>query len=89
MLIALAPILATKLAAWEGRGHGDLLRSLDIHDLIVLADGRPELTDELANQPEDLRIYVVDRLAKLIEHPYFLGLAESAPRTWPARGRAG
>jgi hypothetical protein len=71
-------ILATKLAAWERRGHGDLLRSLDIHDIIVLADGRPELTDELANQPEDLRAYVVDRLANLTEHPYFDGLAESA-----------
>jgi nucleotidyltransferase AbiEii toxin of type IV toxin-antitoxin system len=71
-------ILATKLAAWEGRGNGDLLRSLDVHDLIVLADGRPELADELANQLEDVRAYVVDRLGELIDHPYFDGLAESA-----------
>jgi hypothetical protein len=71
-------ILATKLAAWEGRGHGDLLRSLDVHDIVVLADGRPELADELATQPEDLRAYVSDRLGALIEHPYFHGLAESA-----------
>lgn len=71
-------VLATKLAAWEGRGHGDLLSSLDVHDIIVLVDGRPELADELANQPEDLRAYVVDRLGELIDHPYFDGLTESA-----------
>lgn len=71
-------ILATKLAAWEGRGDGDLLRSLDVHDVIVLADGRSEFAEELANQPEDLRAYVVDGLGELIDHPYFDGLAESA-----------
>jgi len=41
-------ILATKLAAWEGRGSGDLLGSLDVHDVIVLADGRSELAGERA-----------------------------------------
>jgi hypothetical protein len=71
-------ILATKLAAWEGRGNGDLVRSLDVHDIIVLADGRRELADELSRQPEDLRAYVAYRIGQLIDHPYFDGLAESA-----------
>ena len=46
---AVAPplVIATKLAAWRGRGHGDILRSLDVHDLVVLINGRPELADEL------------------------------------------
>jgi hypothetical protein len=34
-------IIATKLAAWKGRGKGDMLRSLDLHDILVLLDGRP------------------------------------------------
>ena len=34
--------------AWLGRGGGDVLKSLDVHDIIVLVDGRPELIDELA-----------------------------------------
>ena len=39
---------ATKLAAWKGRGKGDLLRSLDVHDILILLDGRGELPDEIA-----------------------------------------
>lgn len=36
------PVLlaATKFCAWKGRGRGDLLRSLDIHDVLILIDGR-------------------------------------------------
>ena len=32
-------IIATKLAAWKGRGNDDMLRSLDLHDILVLIDG--------------------------------------------------
>lgn len=64
---AVAPpvVVATKVAAWLGRGGGDLLRSLDVHDLIVLVDGRPELIGELAVQPEELRDYVANELTSL------------------------
>lgn len=37
-------IVATKLAAWHGRGNGDMLRSLDLHDILVLVDGDPSLS---------------------------------------------
>jgi predicted nucleotidyltransferase len=40
-------IVATKLAAWRGRGRGDVLASLDLHDVIALIDGRPEFSGEL------------------------------------------
>lgn len=71
-------ILATKLAAWKGRGSGDLLRSLDVHDIIVLTDGRAELANEVARQPEDLRAYIAGHLRQLASHPYFADLLESA-----------
>ncbi len=47
---AVAPsiVVGTKLAAWRGRGNDDVLTSLDVHDVVVLIDGRPELGDELA-----------------------------------------
>lgn len=54
--VAPAVVIATKLAAWLGRGHGDLLRSLDLHDIIVLINGRTELIDELSTQNDDLRL---------------------------------
>ncbi|HEX4304846.1 MAG TPA: hypothetical protein VHZ54_02310 [Solirubrobacterales bacterium] len=36
-----APLVATKLCAWKGRGGGDALASLDVHDVLTLIDGRP------------------------------------------------
>jgi predicted nucleotidyltransferase len=70
---AVAPpvVVATKLAAWLGRGAGDVLTSLDVHDIIVLVDGRPELVDELAGQPEELRDFVGAELASLRDADYF------------------
>ena len=77
---AVAPplVIATKLAAWRGRGHGDILRSLDVHDIVVLINGRPELADELAGQGDELRTYVAQELAALIDEPYFGYVVESA-----------
>jgi hypothetical protein len=64
-------VIATKLAAWRGRGHGDILRSLDVHDIVVLSNGRPELADEPATQGVELRTYVAQELAALLAEPYF------------------
>jgi hypothetical protein len=77
---AVAPplVIAAKLAAWRGRGHGDIIRSLDVHDIIVLINGRPELADELAAQADELRTYVGQELAALIDEPYFEYVIESA-----------
>lgn len=75
-------MLATKLAAWRGRGRGDALRSLDVHDVIVLADGRPELADELAAAPEDLRGYVASELMALNGHRDFDSVVESALQSY-------
>jgi hypothetical protein len=71
-------IIATKLVAWKGRGNNDLLRSLDLHDILVLIDGRPELSEEINGQGSDLRTYIAVELAKVIDDPYFGYLAESA-----------
>ena len=77
---AVAPpvVVATKLAAWLGRGGGDVLTSLDVHDIVVLIDGRPELIDELAAQPEDLRDFVAAELASLREVNYFEYVVQGA-----------
>ncbi len=71
-------IIATKLAAWNGRGKEDLLRSLDLHDVLVLVDGRVELREEQSKEPPELRRYVANELATVGEHPYFGDLLESA-----------
>ena len=66
-----AVLLATKLAAWRGRGNDDVLRSLDAHDIVVLINGRPELVEELSQEDRDLGVYVVNELSALNEDPYF------------------
>lgn len=66
-----ATLVATKLCAWRGRGKGDLLRSLDVHDVLTLVDGRPELTAEIEAARPDLRAYVRDELVQLQAERYF------------------
>jgi hypothetical protein len=66
-----APLVAIKLCAWKGRGKGDLLRSLDIHDVLTLVDGRPELVAEIQAAQPSLRAYVQDELAQLRTETYF------------------
>jgi hypothetical protein len=56
-------LLATKLAAWGDRGGGDILGSLDVHDVVVLADGRPQLIDEVRAASPELAAYVREALA--------------------------
>lgn len=77
--------IATKLAAWEGRGAGDVLGSLDVHDILVLINGRLELEDELAAHSAALRHYVRSGLAALMEDAYFDYAIQDAVREY---GRA-
>ncbi len=83
-------VVATKLAAWKGRGKNDLLRSEDIHDILVLVNGRPELADELVEQPVDLQQYVTAELEALRNDPYFDYAVSDAVRGYGsvAKGRA-
>jgi hypothetical protein len=84
---AIPPMLvATKLCAWKGRGGGDLLRSLDVHDVLVLFDGRSELVGELRASPPTLRDYVVSELAELRAQSYFDYAVEGATASYGPLG---
>lgn len=79
-------LVATKLCAWNGRGKGDILRSLDVHDVLALIDGRPELSAELLAARPDLRGYVREELGKLVADPYFEYAIDSAVAGYGAVG---
>jgi len=64
-------LVATKLSAWKGRGSGDLIGSLDVHDILTLFDGRPELTTEIEASESWLRQFLHAELAELQAEPYF------------------
>jgi hypothetical protein len=59
--------VATKLEAFRSRGNDDLWSSHDIGDVIVLADGRPALVDEMRSVPQDVRQFVANVLHGLFE----------------------
>jgi hypothetical protein len=79
-------LVATKLCAWKGRGGGDLLPSLDIHDVLTLIDGRPELIEEVASAPPDLRTYIRDELSELHAEDYFDYAVQSATASYGPMG---
>ncbi|HET8815535.1 MAG TPA: hypothetical protein VFM51_11350 [Solirubrobacterales bacterium] len=75
-------LVATKLCAWKGRGRGDLLRSLDVHDVLTLVDGRPELIEEIRDASSALRSYIKDELLALRAEPYFDYVIEGATASY-------
>ena len=63
---------ATKLAAFRGRGGEDHQASHDLEDLLAVIDGRPELSEEVAQAPDDVRSYIRAELAALLRQRAFL-----------------
>jgi hypothetical protein len=64
-IVTPACFVATKLAAYAGRGGGDLFHP-DIEDIISVVDGRPSLLAELMAERSDLRAYIQSQIKKLI-----------------------
>lgn len=64
--------LATKLAAFDGRGRGDFMMSHDVEDIVAVIDGRPELVEELQHADLKLRDYLARRFGELLTNEDFL-----------------
>jgi len=79
-------LIATKLCAWKGRGRGDLLASLDVHDVLTLIDGRPGLVEEVRSAPPELRDYIQVELTALRVEPYFGYAVEGATAGYGSLG---
>ena len=69
--------LAAKLQAYQGRGHGDVLMSNDIEDIVALLDGREELLEETKPAPAALRRFVSEQLAALLSFTAFHDVIQS------------
>lgn len=67
-----APLfLATKLAAFDGRGRGDYQASHDMEDLIAVVDGRARIVDEVAATEPGLARHLANRFVRLLDDPDF------------------
>lgn len=57
------PLFAVmKIEAFRNRGAGDYLSSHDLEDLVLLVDGRPELTKEVAETADHLRQHLAHEI---------------------------
>jgi Nucleotidyl transferase AbiEii toxin, Type IV TA system len=65
-------LVATKLSAFAGRGGGDHLGSRDLEDIILLVDGREELVGEVAAADDEVRDFIAERVAGLLDQPRFV-----------------
>lgn len=71
-MISAPCFLATKLAAFSGRGAGDYVMSHDLEDVVAVLDGRAEIVDEVGWASSALRAHLVRRFSELLAAPGFL-----------------
>ena len=64
--------LATKMAAFKGRGRGDYLAIHDLEDLIFVIDGRSTIVEEVQTEILLLRKYLGTEITRLLETPRFI-----------------
>ena len=50
-----------KRAAFDGRGGGAYLGNADVEDVVTVVAGRPDLLQELAGAPSELRRWLAER----------------------------
>ena len=72
--------VATKIAAFHGRGNGDFLESRDIEDIITIVDGREELADEIRQIGGELHHYIAQNFIDFLKKNDFDYAVESAVR---------
>lgn len=71
-------LVATKLAAFRGRGGDDPMSSADFEDIVRLVDGRQELDEEVQAAPADLRGYIAAEMADLAARADFEEAVEAS-----------
>jgi len=59
--------LATKLAAYEGRGRSDPYASHDLEDIVTLLARRPETVEEVTDEVPEMRLWIGERIQVLLQ----------------------
>ena len=79
-IIRPAFFLATKLEAFKDRGRDDYQASHDLEDLLAVIDGCSSIVEQIAQGPAELRRYLADEFARLLDRGAF---RESLPGHLP------
>jgi hypothetical protein len=70
-VVAPAYFLATKLEAFQGRGHADVVTSSDLEDIVLVVDGRPQLLAEIEQSDPQVRQFIASEIAALMANRRF------------------
>lgn len=69
-------LLASKLEAFRGRGHGDYMASKDLEDIVSLLDGCPDAEQRVIAAPDGARKHLRQEFKRLLADKTFLGSLE-------------
>lgn len=67
-VLSLSYFLATKLAAYESRGHQDPRTSHDFEDVVYVLDNRTDLVEHLGNLKGDVGHYLIAQFRRMLEN---------------------
>jgi hypothetical protein len=70
-VVAPAYFVAAKLEAFRSRGHGDVVTSSDLEDIVMIVDGRPQLVAELERADDGVRQFVAREISELMGNRRF------------------
>jgi hypothetical protein len=70
-LVSAPYFLATKMEAFLGRGKSDHPTSHDMEDIVTLIDGRKEIVVEIDSSDADLKVYLAEKFADLLNDGAF------------------
>ena len=82
-------LLASKIEAFQDRGHGDFLGSRDMEDIITVLDGCPSVREEIGKAPETVRDFLIQRFKEFLGNGNFIdSLQGHIEALQPRSGRA-
>jgi hypothetical protein len=63
--------LATKLAAFQDRGHSDLFGSHDVEDIVTITDGCENIVQQVGHSSPDVRKFIADGFSVIMQQADF------------------
>jgi hypothetical protein len=87
-VVAPAYFVAAKLEAFRSRGHGDVVTSSDLEDMVSIVDGRPELAGEIERADREVQQFVATEIRDLMTNRRFTdSLADFLPHDRASQAR--
>lgn len=77
-IFALPYLVASKLEAFNDRGHGDFMGSTDLEDILAVLDGAPDFQEQIEGSPAPLRAYLSEGFGEFIRDERFLDALEGS-----------